>query len=106
MIRFIFRFFGLLLLALAFVLLVYDGTRSIGANAIVVTSATDFWSSVHQTSRDAVEILVKQNAPAWVWDQALRRVLEQPTWLVLGIVAGVLIVAGRKKKPLIGYARR
>jgi hypothetical protein len=106
MIRFVFRFFGVLLLALAFILLIYDGTRSIGANAILVTRATEFWSSVHQGSREAFEIWVKQSAPGWVWDSVLRSVLEQPTWLVLGIVAAILIVVGRKKKPLIGYARR
>jgi hypothetical protein len=32
-------------------------------------------------------------------------VLTAPAWLVLGVVAVVLIVLGRKKKPLIGYAR-
>jgi hypothetical protein len=28
-----------------------------------------------------------------------------PAWVVLGIVAMILILLGRKKKPLIGYAR-
>lgn len=106
MIRFLFRFFGLLLLALAFIFLVYDGTRSIGANAIVVTKVTEFWSSIHQASRESFEIWVKQTAPGWVWDPVLRNVVEQPTWLVLGVVAAFMIVVGRKKKPLIGYARR
>jgi hypothetical protein len=32
-------------------------------------------------------------------------VLEQPVWLVFGIIGGLLILLGRKKKPLIGYAR-
>jgi hypothetical protein len=104
MIRFFLRFFGLLFLALAFIFLIYDGTRSLGASAILVTKATDFWSSVHQGSREALETWAKQSAPVLV--PVLRGVLEQPTWLVLGIVAAVLIVAGRKKKPLIGYARR
>lgn len=106
MIRFIFRFFGLLLLALAFIFLIYDGTRSIGADAIVTTKATEFWSSIHQSSREALEIWAKQSAPGWVWDPLLRSILEQPTWLVFGVVAAILILAGRKKKPLIGYARR
>jgi Flp pilus assembly protein TadB len=55
MIRFVFRFLGLLLLALAFIFLVY--------------------------------------------------VLDQPVWLVLAVIAAILILLGRKKKPLIGYAR-
>ena len=28
-----------------------------------------------------------------------------PTWLVLGIIGSILILLGRKKKPLIGYGR-
>jgi hypothetical protein len=35
----------------------------------------------------------------------LQPVLEQPTWLVLGSLGMILILLGRKKKPLIGYAR-
>jgi hypothetical protein len=32
-------------------------------------------------------------------------VLNAPTWVVLGIFGIVLVLLGRKKKPLIGYAR-
>ena len=37
--------------------------------------------------------------------QVIQTVLEQPTWLVLGGLGSILILLGRKKKPLIGYAR-
>jgi hypothetical protein len=32
-------------------------------------------------------------------------VLTSPTWLVLGVLGIVLLLLGRRKKPLIGYAR-
>jgi hypothetical protein len=32
-------------------------------------------------------------------------VLNAPTWVVLGVLGIVLVLLGRKKKPLIGYAR-
>lgn len=105
MIRFILRFFGLLILAAAFVFLVYDGTKSIGANAIYYTKAKDMWSSIHQGSREAAETWVTQKAPAWVADPVMRTLLDQPTWLIFGALGAVMILAGRKKKPLIGYAR-
>ena len=35
----------------------------------------------------------------------MQGVFDLPTWVVLGIVAMILILLGRKKKPLIGYAR-
>jgi hypothetical protein len=31
--------------------------------------------------------------------------LGAPVWLVLAILASLLMILGRKKKPLIGYAR-
>jgi hypothetical protein len=35
----------------------------------------------------------------------IQSVLEQPAWLVLGILGILLMLLGRRKKPLIGYAR-
>lgn len=105
MIRFIFRFIGLWMLAAAFVFLVYDGTKSIAANTIYFTKAKEMWSSIDDGGREAFESWVKQKAPAWVGDPVLRTVLDQPTWLILGVVGGILIVLGQKKKRLIGYAR-
>jgi hypothetical protein len=32
-------------------------------------------------------------------------VLNAPTWLALGVLGAILILLGRKKKPLIGYDR-
>jgi hypothetical protein len=32
-------------------------------------------------------------------------ILTAPAWLVLGIIGAVLMLIGRKKKPLIGYVR-
>ena len=40
MIRFLFRTLGLLFLAAAFVFVVYDGTKSIAANAVSYTHLT------------------------------------------------------------------
>ena len=33
------------------------------------------------------------------------KILDAPTWLVLAVLAAILILLGRKKKPLIGYGR-
>jgi hypothetical protein len=35
----------------------------------------------------------------------MQAVFDLPAWGVLAIIAMILIVLGRKKKPLIGYAR-
>jgi hypothetical protein len=104
MIRFLLRLIGLLILALAFVLLVYDGTRSIAAQHLVWAKLADDWAMVDQASLNQAQTWLKQKAP-WAWDPYMQAVFDLPAWGVLAILAMILIVLGRKKKPLIGYAR-
>ena len=104
MIRFLLRFIGLCILALAFVLFVYDGTKSIANQHVVYAKLVEVWAMVDQTTLNQAQIWLKQKAP-WAWDPYVQSVFELPAWGVLAIVAMILIVLGRKKKPLIGYAR-
>jgi len=105
MIRFIFRFFGLWILAAAFIFLIYDGTKSIADRTdFFITKTSDVWSAIHQNSLAALQPLVERLAP-WLWDPVAVMILQQPAWLVLAVVGILLIMIGRKKKPLIGYGR-
>jgi hypothetical protein len=104
MIRFLLRFLGLMTLAGAFVFFVYDGTKSIAGNRLFMTSTRDAWSAVHPDSLQALQPAVEEHA-AWLWDPVLLTILEQPAWLLLLILGALLILLGRRKKPLIGYAR-
>jgi hypothetical protein len=104
MIRFLLRFIGLCLLALAFVFFVYDGTKSIANQHVVYARAAEVWAMVDQSSLNQVQSWLKQKA-VWAWDPYLQTVFDLPAWAILGFLAMVLIVLGRKKKPLIGYAR-
>jgi hypothetical protein len=105
MIRFLFRTLGLLLLAAAFVFFVYDGTKSIAANALVTTRLSEFWNIIDPSSLQQLEPYIKQHAPAWLWDPVMVTILDAPTFAVFGIVGAVLVLLGRRKKPPIGYAR-
>ena len=104
MIRFLLRFIGLCLLATAFVCLVYDGTKTIANQQLIIMKVSDAWAIVDQTSLNAVQNWLKVKA-AWAWDPYLQKIFDLPSWVVLGIVAIILILLGRKKKPLIGYGR-
>jgi hypothetical protein len=105
MIRFIFRFFGLWILAAAFIFLIYDGTKSIADRTdFFITKTSDVWSAIHQNSLAGLQSLVQQAAP-WLWDPVGVTILAQPAWLVLAVIGILLIVIGRKKKRLIGYGR-
>ncbi len=105
MIRFMFRFVGLLGLALGFVLLVYDGTKSIANRTPELTTVERFWNEVYP--RSPQDVLKPLTAPIanWLWDPVTVSVLGAPVWLILAVLASLLMVVGRRKKPLIGYGR-
>ena len=104
MTRFLLRFIGLLLLALAFVLFVYDGTKTIANQQFMYTRLGAMWAIVDQTSLNSVQAWLQHRA-MWVWDPYLQKVFDLPSWIVFAVLAVIFILLGRKKKPLIGYAR-
>ncbi len=106
MIRFVLRFIGLLCLALGFIFLVYDGTKSIADQMLYLTKVTDVWNSLYSSTPEAVlRPLVDKLFATFLWEPVIMPVLKAPFCLVLAIVGAILILLGRKKKPLIGYAR-
>ena len=105
MIRFVFRFVGMLLLALAFIFVVYDGIRWISDGMLQITRTDYVWNTVHDGSLQAFQALVEKRIGAEAWKVAFVPVLELPAAAVACVLGIVLIVIGRTKKPLIGYAR-
>jgi len=105
MIRFVFRFVGMLLLALAFIFVVYDGIRWISDGLLLVTKTDYVWNTVNDGSLQAFQALVEKRAGPEVWKLGVTPILELPAAAVACILGVILIVIGRKKKPLIGYIR-
>lgn len=104
MIRFLLRFVGLFLLATGFVLFVYDGTKSIADHQVFYSSVDVIWANVNQNSLKQVQAWFEQKA-FWAWDPYVQAFFELPAWLVLAIASTILVMLGRKRKKLIGYAR-
>jgi hypothetical protein len=103
--RFLLRFIGLLLLALAFIFVVYDGIRSISDGNLLITKASYIWNAINDHSLQAVQSLVTQRAGAEVWQLGVEPILDQPASAIAAVLGVIFIILGRKKKPLIGYAR-
>ena len=104
MIRGFFRLVGLLLLAGAFIFMVYDGARFVADQTLRFTRFGQFWNDVHQASQQAFRAWVEGVAP-WLWTSVVRVLLEQPVFAVLGILGLFLMILFRPRKPLIGYSR-
>jgi hypothetical protein len=105
MIRFLFRLIGLICLAAAFILVIYDGTKSIAGNQLFLTSVRNLWELINANSLAQFRPMIQPYAGGLLWDPVALTVLSAPAWSVLGIVGILLLLMGRKKKPLIGYAR-
>jgi hypothetical protein len=99
------RFIGLLLLALAFIFVIYDGMKSIADGGLFMTKFGQLWIDIHASSLQAFQAAVERTAGADVWQTAAVPILAQPVAAVFGVLGVVLILFGRKKKPLIGHAR-
>jgi len=105
MIRFLFRLLGLILLAAAFILVIYDGTKSIAGNSLSLTTVQALWELTHPASLARLKPLIVPYARGLLWDPLMVSVLAAPAWSLLGVAGILLLFFGRKKKPLIGYAR-
>ena len=69
------------------------------------TPLSDTWNSVHAASLQQVQPVIERYAGKVAWDQVSLWVLNAPTFAVFGVIGAVLVLIGRKKKPLIGYDR-
>jgi Protein of unknown function (DUF2523) len=105
MIRFLSRFAGIVLLALAFIFVVYDGMKSIADHMFYATRIEQFWIEIHSHSLQMLREGIERNTGETVWRWLVQPILEQPIALVFGILSVILILLGRRKRPLIGYAR-
>jgi len=105
MIRFLLRFIGLLCLAAAFILVIYDGTKSIAGNALFLTSVRTLWDLINPASLAKLEPLVRSYGGGLLWDPLMVGFLAAPAWAVFGVLGILFMLLGRRKRPLIGYAR-
>jgi len=105
MIRFLLRSLGLLVLAAAFIFIVYDGMKWIADRMLVVTRVDAFWNTIHAASQQEFQSWIIGLGWPWLWDPVALAVLRAPVWAALGVVGVVLLLLGRKPRPLIGYAR-
>ena len=105
MIRFLLRSLGLWILAAGFVFFVYDGTKSIAGDHIYFTKVGDLWNALNSSSLLLLQPAVERHVAVWLWDPVILSVLTSPACLVFAILGAILMLLGRKKRPLIGYAR-
>ncbi|MDE2362974.1 MAG: hypothetical protein KGM42_09870 [Hyphomicrobiales bacterium] len=106
MLRLIFRFLGLMLLAAAFAALVVDGTRSIASNAIVLTSFGETLAQLAPVKSALWEGTVDKKVGPWAAAHLVTFVLALPNWLIAAALGGLLFLLTRRRRAPIGFSTR
>ncbi len=96
--RVIFRIVGTWMLALAVVLIVIDGTKSLAANAVVTTSLAEYWAGLSGETLAAVEGFLASRLFAELLEQVLAATLAAPAFVVIGVPGLILAVLGRTRQ--------
>jgi ABC-type phosphate transport system permease subunit len=103
MIRFLFRFIGLWLLAGAFVALVIDGTRSVSASQMLFSPLGDAWALIAPANLASVQKVLAGG----VYETLLKLLLAVPFFAALAALGLLFLLIGRRKSEnRIGYSSR
>ena len=93
------------LLVVALLALVSDGTRTLATDGgLVVTSFLEHWTDLAPASLETVKRTLSLKVHPALWDSVLARLFALPAWLVLGVTAVILSYAARKPRRLNVYA--
>ena len=86
------------MIALAVVLVVVDGTKSLADTAPVYTSVGSLWAGLHAPSWAAAQDLVAIYLAPLSADGAAEAVFAMPSWALAGGVGLLALIIGRKRR--------
>jgi hypothetical protein len=96
--RLILRLLGTWFVGIALILLIIDGTKSLGANAIVLTSLGEAWTILHAPSLEQLRAFLATRFFGPLLDIAVTALLTFPAWAVLGIPGLFIAWLGRSRR--------
>ena len=99
MIRLLLRSLAMLALAVAVILAVLDGARSVAASTLVLTPLGTSWYSLSPDTLNGLQAGIQRYVHPSIWDPGAIWLLNQPGSLVMGALAAILyLVAGRRAR--------
>jgi hypothetical protein len=94
--RLLLRIIGTWGIGLAVILIVIDGTKSLGANTLILTPLGDTWSMLGAPSLEVTREFIATRFFNALLLPAFETVLTFPTFAVIGVPAILLALLGRK----------
>jgi hypothetical protein len=98
------RFFASVLLLVAVIAAVADGTRTLAAERLVLTSAGEQWSKIAPNSFRYAQTYVQRTTHPLVWETGVRTLLLLPTWALFGGLGFLLAYIGRRRRRVNVFA--
>ena len=96
--RLLLRVIGTVLIAVAVILLIIDGTKSLAANALVFTPLGDTWANLNAESLDALKQFFATRLFGAMLETVVTALLNCPGWAVVGVPGLLLAWAGRSRR--------
>lgn len=96
--RLIVRVLGTWLVGVALILLIIDGTKSLGADHLVFTSFEQTWSWINAESLDAARTFIASRLFGPVLEVSVNAILAFPGWAVLAVPGALLAWLGRSRR--------
>ncbi len=105
MLKGLLRFLAGVLLLVAVIAAVNDVTRSLAAgHAVAPVSAQEHWSRLAPKTLAMARKAVETRTHPLLWEYGAAKVLQLPTWGLLGLIATLLAYAGRRRREINIFA--
>ena len=105
MIRFFFRFLSVLALAVAVIMAVLDATRSVAADALVLTPLASSWHAVSPDTLEATQNSFQQLGAPGLWDPVTVTMLTLPGFAIFLALSLIFYLIGRRPERRLGRLR-
>jgi hypothetical protein len=96
--RLLLRILGTWLIGLALIYLVVDGTKSLAANKLVLTSLDQAWTQLHPPSLEVVSSFLESRFFAELLAVAMQALLTYPVFAVLAVPGIIIALMGRRPR--------
>ena len=96
MIRFLFRCLSTMSLAVAVVMAVLDATRTVAAEALVMTPLGTSWAAISPDTMERTQAFVSGQISPEAWNPAALSVLALPGFIVFAALSLIFYLIGRK----------
>lgn len=91
------RLLSMICLSIAVIMAVLDATRSIAAEAVVMTPLAASWASISPGTLDTVRATLTQDVSPLAWDPIMVSLLTLPGFIFFAALAAFLALGGRRR---------